>query len=197
MNFCTSCGTKLTEVSNFCANCGHRLGSTEEGERQRQPAIGDSMSTLSTGDRAQLILEAAGDPNLASSQIDELLRDHAPCFRAQLCAVCEYLDENMMDGLLDTLAGNPALTPSQQSQVWSYGNDWQGALVGVIQGFLSNPAISDEIKASTLAAQDFIAYHVGEDLEEWMHTYLEQMRRNPRFTKGEIAQFEATCAELD
>lgn len=197
MNFCTACGEKLGEGINFCGSCGNQVRRTNAAPSDANSDGASPQNLKSIEGRARYLLDLASDSETNTALIDEMLEAHGDCFTSDLCEVCEYIDEELFDDLLVRLAGNPALTALQQNVVFRYGIEWQGAIVGVIGGFLGNPAIADDIKTDCLSAEEFVAYHVGDDLADVMQNYLTSMRQNTRFTAEEIQKFEKICGQLE
>lgn len=195
MNFCTACGSSVEAVSQFCGNCGNKLiASGEVSSNEKSSPVANF--TQSVEERAQRLIATVVNPQTTSELIDEILAEHEECFNAELCEICEFIEEEIYVDLLKAMATNPSLSPVQQSRIFSLGLESQGSIVGIISGFLKNPQISDEIKKNCLLAPDFISYHVDDDLADVLQGYLALMQANSSFSPEEIISFRAQCDAL-
>lgn len=140
------------------------------------------------------LLALAGSENTSGAIITAILAEHENCFDASdICEVCTYLDEELIEDLLVTLAGNSSLSPALQDQVLSQAFKWQGRHFAVLATFATNPNVSDSMKVATL---DPTLISDGMDTEEELEDYLGYFRNNPRYTKDEIKEFIKSCNEM-
>jgi hypothetical protein len=143
--------------------------------------------------RGRELLERIQAEGMSTEELQEVLDLHANCFGGELCPICTTMDWEGEE-LLIALAGNSALSPAQQERVITAAVDWQGRIVRVLEALAGNPAISDESKSVVLAADEYVASHVGDDLPEVLESLLLQIESNPRFTGDEWEQLDSRGA---
>lgn len=141
---------------------------------------------------AKRIISEVGDPAINKQRIIEILDEHQDCFGADFCDVCEYIDEEVLDGILENLASNPGLDAELQDRVYDEARKWQGQEVAVLVELAGNPSLSDKLKAYLLGPEMWFGMDEGEEI---IGLFIENAKKNPRFTKSEVDEFLKTCKE--
>jgi hypothetical protein len=147
---------------------------------------------MSIESEAEALFTSASSPKTSSAQLQEILDAHQPCFEGELCVLCEHCEEELGD-LLGEIAGNVNLTAEQQDQVFSFAQDWQGAVFHVAGRLAENARVSDSIK-QTLLDVDFIVSW-GES-REFVPELFDTMKQNERFTREDLESFKSSALEM-
>lgn len=140
----------------------------------------------------QLLTEVSS-PTISKPRIIEILDEHSNCFEADLCDICEYIDEEVLTGLLETLAANPVIDDVLQNRIYEESVKWQGQEISVLIEYAGNPSVSDNFKAHLLSPELWFGYDEGREL---VGLFIERASKNSRFSKSEIEEFLNTCNDV-
>jgi hypothetical protein len=141
---------------------------------------------------AEILILKLANQNLTEDSIFKILDQHEECFSADLCSICEYLDEESLGNVLIHVARNISITKEVQKRVLSESFKWQGAEIGVMLSLARNPALDSEVRPSLLHAEIWYGFGYGHEL---ISDLIEAAAGNPNFPEDEIDEFEDECAE--
>ncbi len=141
---------------------------------------------------AEALMSLLASPSLSEETTFSILDQHEKCFSAELCSICEYLDEESLGEILIQLTRNPSITKEVQKRVLNDSFKWQGAEIGVMLSLARNPSLDSEVRPNLLHAEIWYGFGYGHEL---ISDLIEAAAGNPNFPEDEIDQFEDECAE--
>jgi hypothetical protein len=142
---------------------------------------------------AETLMSVLANPTLDQETIFAILDQHGDCFSAELCPICEYLEDESLGDILIQLARNPSINKDTQLRLLDEAYKWQGAEIGVKLSLARNPAIDSQVRSILLLSEIWYGYGYGHEL---ISDLIEAAAGNPNFPDDEIDKFEDECAEF-
>lgn len=153
----------------------------------------ETSNNRKVAEEADDLKRILSSPILSDETVFLILERHSNCFVANLCSICEYLEERGEDLILSQLAENPSISKAVQSRILEESFKWQGIEVGIKLSLVGNPGLDAEIRSTLLMPDIWYGYGYGNDL---ISELIEAASENPNFPIDEIEAFIKECVEF-
>jgi hypothetical protein len=117
---------------------------------------------------------------------------HQSCFEADLCEVCEFLDENEMGNILRYIGKNPTITEAIQRRLLDESYKWDGMVINAKLWLAANPALAKSVVESLLHPEIWYGYGYGHEI---IDDFYDAAMSNPNFPQAEFDAFIEECVE--
>ena len=117
---------------------------------------------------------------------------HQVCFEADLCEICEFLDENEMGNILRHIGKNPTITEAIQRRLLDESYKWEGMVINAKLWLAANPSLSSAMVEPLLHPEIWYGYGYGHEL---IDDFVDAATSNPNFPQAEFDSFIEECVE--
>lgn len=142
--------------------------------------------------KAENLIEFLAAPVKDEKAFIKEMDQHLKCFEADLCEVCEFLDENELGNILRHIGKNPTITEAIQRRLLDESYKWEGMVINAKLWLAANPALSPAMVEPLLHPEIWYGYGYGHEL---IDDFVDAATNNPSFPQAEFDSFIEECVE--
>jgi hypothetical protein len=150
------------------------------------------MAMASLESQARQLIEFLAAPVEDEESFLKEMDQHLNCFEADLCDICELIDENEMGNILRHIGKNPSITEAIQLRLLEESYKWDGMVINAKIWLAANPALAPAMVESLLHPEIWYGYGYGHEL---IDDFVDAATSNPNFPQTEFDEFIEECIE--